>query len=165
MADHPGLSWRSVKRLMKFVINGKWRKKDDTLGLHGKMSIPTDFSFTFTTLSVFTVRCRYCMFSRYHRISRYHITHMSSRYHRFSLCDLARSGCGRAGGMGLVGADWGGRDALTLARSQDTAQDLHPPIELAGLFFSAPCPRLNVAVMRGEPGRGDALGTGGGGGQ
>ena len=45
MADHPGFSWRSVKKLMLFVTNGKWRKKEDTLGLHGKISIPTDFSF------------------------------------------------------------------------------------------------------------------------
>ena len=144
MADHPGLSWRSVKGLMLFVINGKWRKKDDTLGLHGKMSIPTDFSFTFTTLSVFTVRCRYCMFSRYHRISRYHITHMSSRYHRFSLCDLARSGCGRACGMGLVGADGGCRDAVTLSRSHERLESTPSRQELARLFW----PHVRTLMLR-----------------
>ena len=42
-----------------------------TIGLHGEMSIRTDFSFPFTILSVFTVRCRSKRISaslpRYHR--------------------------------------------------------------------------------------------------
>ena len=57
-----------------------------------------------------------------------------------------------------MGADWGGRDALTLARSQERLkQQEHTVATGIGSAFLAPCPHLNVAAMRGEPGQTDGL--------